>query len=137
MVAAKGGQAQIRSKDYAIINLSPTLLGLLEFRLRKPSFRGAPWFLGDTTLNIGGIDAGKFLGNGRHRRADLLVGMHTGDEEPQSGGAFFYHRMDNRLHVDAPLKQRVRQLHCVGRVAGDHGYDRRVVAQSCVEPRLY
>ena len=55
------------------------------------------------------IDARKLLGHGGHCRADLLFGMRAGDEEPQSGGAFFHRRIENRLHVDAALEQRVRQ----------------------------
>ena len=76
---------------------------------------------------VADVDLLQLLGHGVDRLANLLFGVVRGDEEPQPGGLLFDGRMQDRLHVDAALEQRLRQLQAVHRVADDHRHDGRAL----------
>ena len=88
-------------------------------------------------LQVSGIDRRQGFGQGRHRLANLLLGMFSRYEEPQTGSVLFDGRIENGLYVDAVASQCVRQFQTIQRIAENHRNYRRPAARAGVQTVLH
>lgn len=65
---------------------------------------------------------------------NLLFTVQTGNEETQSRSTLLNRRVEDRLHVDSSLEQRLGELEGVHRVPQNDGDHRRVLALSRIDP---
>ena len=117
---APGGK-QVRPSGLIHLAYRASVVQCSPVRLRRAATEARP-------LDVLRIDLGQFFGQAFDCVADLRFGVVRGDEEPQTSGFLLDGRMQNRLHVDAPLLHRLRNLQAMDRVAQDYGHYGRVFA---------